>query len=200
MRKKSHIALTSYLVHKIGVNELKEHRFSFYVGSILPDCVPSFLTKRHCIEDTFHIMKQEIENLVNDYDLSNEIGAFTCLKLGVITHYIADYFTYPHNSIYPGNIAAHCHYENEQKHSIRSFLKSPDVANINILKRNDYPQTVDELCNFIREIHNEYLKQEITVMVDCKYIAGVNQYVVKSIMHILQSRYDDIDLKKVKIA
>lgn len=26
------------------------------------------------------------------------------MNLGQVTHYVADYFTYPHNKIYPGNL------------------------------------------------------------------------------------------------
>ena len=34
-----------------------------------------------------------------------------CAGLGVIIHYIADYFTFPHNDHYPGNVKDHCYYD-----------------------------------------------------------------------------------------
>ena len=47
MRKKSHISLARYMVENLKDEELKHHKFSFYLGSILPDIKPSFLYKRH---------------------------------------------------------------------------------------------------------------------------------------------------------
>ena len=55
MRKKSHISLTKGVVHGLSAEQRFGHRLSLYVGSILPDCTPSFLTRRHCIEDTFDV-------------------------------------------------------------------------------------------------------------------------------------------------
>ena len=44
MRKKSHISLTKGVVHGLSAEQRFGHRLSLYVGSILPDCTPSFLT------------------------------------------------------------------------------------------------------------------------------------------------------------
>jgi len=63
MRKKSHISLAKYLVDSMGVQDLQEHKKSFYIGSIIPDLKPSFLTKRHTIEDTFETLINEIKAL-----------------------------------------------------------------------------------------------------------------------------------------
>lgn len=42
---------------------------------------------------------------------------------GEITHYVADYFTFPHNKIYPGGFKEHCAYEEHLKHELRAFFK-----------------------------------------------------------------------------
>ena len=47
MRKKSHISLARYLVRNLDDGDLRKHKLSFYIGSILPDCKPSFLYKKH---------------------------------------------------------------------------------------------------------------------------------------------------------
>ena len=52
MRKKSHISLARYIVNSLDDKELKKHRFSFYIGSVLPDIKPSFIYKRHEINGT----------------------------------------------------------------------------------------------------------------------------------------------------
>ena len=45
MRKKSHISLARYMVENLKDEELKHHKFSFYLGSILPDIKPIRVTR-----------------------------------------------------------------------------------------------------------------------------------------------------------
>ena len=67
MRKKSHISLARYLVNSKGMEELLAHKKAFYIGSIWPDCTISFIYRRHSKEETFFIMKKELEKLVKSY-------------------------------------------------------------------------------------------------------------------------------------
>ena len=61
MRKKSHISLARYLVRNLDDTGLRKHKLSFYIGSILPDCKPSFLYKKHEITGTFPKVKRDRE-------------------------------------------------------------------------------------------------------------------------------------------
>ena len=46
MRKKSHISLAKYIVGRVEEQGLVKHKKAFYLGSILPDCKPSFFTEK----------------------------------------------------------------------------------------------------------------------------------------------------------
>jgi len=46
MRKKSHISLAWYLMNSEGMESIQRHRGLFYIGSVLPDCLPSFYSKK----------------------------------------------------------------------------------------------------------------------------------------------------------
>ena len=56
MRKKSHISLAHYLMNSEGMESIQHHKGAFYIGSILPDCVPSFLVRKHTIEESFDVL------------------------------------------------------------------------------------------------------------------------------------------------
>ena len=56
MRKKSHISLAGFLVKGLENDVLSRRWKAFYVGSLLPDCRPSFLTVRHEYDETFEIV------------------------------------------------------------------------------------------------------------------------------------------------
>lgn len=125
MRKKSHLSLAKYIVKKTSDENLKKHRLSFYLGSILPDCKPSFFYRKHEINGTFPDVKKQIEKLIygkKNRPVKNKRKYY--MDLGQVTHYVADYFTFPHNKIYPGGLKEHCAYEEELKHRLREYLKS----------------------------------------------------------------------------
>ena len=112
MRKKSHISLARYIVANTKDEELKKHKLSFYIGSILPDCKPSFVYKRHEINATFPLVRRNIAYFVEGKKNHTPKRKRMYYKnLGEITHYVADYFTFPHNKTYPGSLKDHCAYE-----------------------------------------------------------------------------------------
>lgn len=184
MRKKSHLSLANYLMNSMMKEDIFNHKKAFYIGSILPDCVPSFITRRHCIEDTFHLLKDEINKITYDYDMEKGITGYYCRHLGVITHYIADYFTLPHNSIFTGSLKQHCIYEKELKFALRTYVTSGEA--IHIREENRKFRTVDEICEFIKMMHEEYLKVVNAVKVDCMYIVKLCHKVVDAILQIFE--------------
>ncbi len=184
MRKKSHISLASYLMESMNTEELRNHKKAFYIGSILPDCVPSFVTRRHNIEETFDLLKEEIIKITDDYDMNKGITGYYCRHLGVITHYIADYFTFPHTKLFTGTMREHCSYEKELKFALKSYVDSEAVQQI--YDRKERFKTVDEICNFIKEMHAEYLKAMKAIKMDCMYIVKLCQRVVEAILMIFK--------------
>ncbi len=184
MRKKSHISVANYLLNSHGMEYLQGHKKSFYLGSILPDCVPSFITRRHCIEDTIDILKKEIDKVTEHYDATQGLTPYFCRHLGVITHYVADYFTFPHNETYPGNIKDHCVYEEDLKHAIRAYVKSEDAMRVR--EKNGLFANSDEIISFIRRAHDEYLKLINQVKLDCMYIVELCHKVVDAILQLFE--------------
>lgn len=183
MRKKSHISLAWYLMNSEGMDGLKRHKGSFYLGSILPDCVPSFLVRRHTIETSFEVLRKELEKLVSHFDPEKGINCYFCRHLGVITHYVSDYFTFPHNANYPGNLKDHCIYEEELKHTLRSYVHSPEA----VRKREmEVTGTPDEILAFVRRMHDIYMAAESVVKRDCEYITQLCHAVVDAILRFLE--------------
>lgn len=183
MRKKSHISLARYIVNDMKIPVMTEHRKAFYLGSILPDCKPSFLTQRHEFNGTFDMVKERIRALAEDSDLVVENGRAFMRRLGEVIHYIADYFTYPHNRIYEGNLKDHCVYEEELKLRLREYVHSGEAFRARIdAKRFDTPEAV---CRFIRRAHEEYLRVQHGVKEDCEYIVRVCHQVVQAILNLV---------------
>lgn len=190
MRKKSHISLAKYLMDNMGVQDLSEHKKAFYIGSILPDLTPSFLTKRHTIEETFEILIGEIKKITTEYDVNKGINGYYARHLGVITHYLSDYCTFPHNSIFTGTITEHCFYEKELKFSLREYVKS-DAAQRDREQVQKY-QTPEDIIYFIKKTHREYLKALKNVKADIHYIIDLCYKVVDAILSFFEMTVDQL--------
>lgn len=185
MRKKSHISLAKFLVININDNRLTEHKKSFYIGSILPDLKPSFLTKHHTFEETFDILIKEIKKITVDYDFRKGIGSYFARHLGVITHYLADYCTFPHNSGYTGSIADHVYYEKEMKFRFKEYIEVEGLHTQAVKGQN--LSSFDEIISFISSTHKKYLNELKNIKLDMRYIVELCSKVVDGIMTFMKA-------------
>lgn len=179
VRKKSHISLARYIIKKSNHQGLNKHKLLFCIGSILPDCKPSFLYKKHEITGTFDDVKHEIIRLSEKGEKNKNKFSYY-INLGQVIHYVADYFTFPHNKIYPGGLSDHCSYEERLKKELREYLKNPEEeeGQKHLLKF----ENGEEINTFIWKTHEEYLKKKIDVEVDIQNIVRVNRQVVSAIL------------------
>lgn len=183
MRKKSHISLAMYIADSLNSNELSKHRKAFCIGSILPDCKPSFLTIKHEFNGTISMVEDKIREMTTDYDPNGQSERKYVIDLGQVLHYVADYFTFPHNTTYDGNLKDHCVYEKELKFSLRSYIRSGKA-----LKATNEPiecKTCETLFRFIEKAHQEYLSMKRNVEEDCAYIVRICHQVAVAILNLL---------------
>lgn len=188
MRKKSHVSLARYLVENLNDEELKKHKFSFYLGSILPDIKPSFIYKRHEIDGTYPEVKKHIFRLSEGKKLieKKKKGRKYYMDLGQISHYLADYFTFPHNKIYTGSLKEHCSYEEQLKQELKRFLRSDDVTKSH-LKEAEL-KSAENLCDFIQQIHADYIASKHNIEHDMWHIVEMNKRVIEGMLQLLSQK------------
>lgn len=203
MRKKSHISLARYMVDNLEDAGLRKHKFSFYLGSILPDIKPSFVYKRHEMTGTFPAIQKHIERLSEgEKMIHKKKGRKYYMDLGQISHYLADYFTFPHNNIYPGTIKDHCSYEEKLKKDLRVFLKRNDAArqleglypNKQSTKDKEF-QNAEALCSFIKKAHEDYIEHKHNVEDDIRHIVSINHKALEGMIQLLAEKRAEYHLK-----
>lgn len=182
MRKKSHISLARDIVHHSDDELLKKHKWAFYLGSILPDVKPSFLYKKHEFDGTFGLVRKRISRLLQEQGENGRRKTKYFRNLGQVTHYIADYFTFPHNKIYKGNLRDHCSYEEELKHRLWEYL---DTEHREQIQKQEFSDA-EEICDFIEKSHKEYLKQKIDIDEDIRHIVSLNHQVVEGMKQLAE--------------
>ena len=177
MRKKSHIALANYLLHQMPESEVHKHKLSFYLGSILPDIKPSFIYKRHEYFGTIDDVRKLAEDMVNRKTTSKRKKRKYYRDLGQLSHYLSDYFTFPHNINFEDTMTEHIHYENRLKHGLRAHVKKVKRTP----RRNIELPTHKEIFDFIEKQHAEYLKNKSNVENDIRNIIEVNRQAIAAI-------------------
>ncbi len=182
LRKKSHITLARYLVKESRDKELKKHKYAFYLGSVLPDIKPSFIYRRHEMKGTFSLWEKRIQALsvINDEEIEKNSSKYY-RHLGEISHYLADYFTFPHNGKFTGGFREHCSYEEDLKKKLRQHITSGRAAS----RKKKYIEfsAPGELLDFVKKTHQDYLARQNTVEDDIAHIVPVSSQVLKSITH-----------------
>lgn len=199
MRKKSHISLAKYIVDSFAEQDMQRYKRAFYFGSILPDCKPSFLTERHEIEGTFPKVQQEMKLLVEkrkDYQINMRVFY---RSLGEIIHYIADYFTFPHNAHYQGNLRMHCAYEEQLKITLKEYIESGEAQKNCIWLRGNAQilNSTEAICDFIQMAHDRYVSIKNTVEEDCRQIVAVCHQVVEAI--ILLIKRENVEMQLIPV-
>ena len=194
MRKKSHISLARYIVNNMEDNDLKKHKLSFYIGSVLPDIKPSFVYKRHEMEGTYPDIRRHIERLSEGRKLvEKKKGRKYYMDLGQISHYLADYFTFPHNKIYPGGFKDHCSYEERLKRDLRSYIKSGEAERQHI--SGGHFVDAKALCDYIQKAHDDYIERKHDVADDITHIVEVNRRAIEGMIEVLARKSENHRLK-----
>lgn len=186
MRKKSHILVARYLADQIpAAKGLQSHRKAFCLGSILPDIKPSFLTKKHEYFGTFEEIQNKMKTLIDSSPQEGKERVYW-RRFGEVMHYMADYFTFPHNKNFTGNLYEHNKYEKHLKNHLKRYIESGAAGQIVI-----EPVSFDnfqELVNYIQKVHERYLLKERNIAEDVQYILRTCLQVICGILQLATKR------------
>ncbi|MCI7628774.1 MAG: zinc dependent phospholipase C family protein [Blautia glucerasea] len=190
MRKKSHILLARYLADQLTVDEsLQSHRKAFCLGSILPDIRPSFVVKKHEYFSTFGEIQEKMLQLVEHGPLEGKERVYW-RNFGEVLHYMADYFTFPHNRTYTGSLYEHSQYEKILKQRLKTCIKNGDAGAY--VFRDVYFKNLEELTEFIQVSHTSYLRKKRNITEDIQYILMVCYQVIQGIVQLCTRRQENM--------
>ena len=189
MRKKSHILVARYLADQMPVEEsLQSHRKAFCLGSILPDIKPSFLTRKHEYFGTFEEIQQKMRQLVECRSGRVKERVYW-RRLGEVMHYMADYFTFPHNINFTGNLYEHNKYEKHLKIHLKRYIESGAVKSMEV--QPVCFGSFSELVEYIKGRHDRYLLKERNIAEDVQYILSICFQVIYGILHLVSWKSDE---------
>ncbi len=176
MFSQSHIRIAWYLADEMQVEEVKRHRMSLSLGSVLPDRNPRMRMKDHEFDATWEDVKKRICAIEEEKVTDKKSERRVCRQIGIVLHYLADYFTCPHNPSYGINIVEHGIYEGLQVLSMRAYLVSPKAEERFLTQKETAARIhgTEDLFSYIERKHDRYLqKSEHTPKEDCRWVLNV---------------------------
>ena len=114
----------------------------------------------------------------------------------MITHYVADYFTFPHNQNFPGNLKDHCIYEEELKKELRSYVREPGVERGRL---SESVHTPEAILSFVQRMHQIYMRMQSGVKRDCEYIIELCHTVVDALLILCEELTKNMHLSLVSL-
>ncbi len=156
---------------------------AFIYGNLKPDLTCTYLRKRHNPSVMYDEVMDMIREFTDKYTIDTHNGHDLSVDLGVICHYVTDFFTYPHNDdLYDRNLLMHYIYEKRTSLRISHYIDrakferwvSPIIP----------PFTVDALINRIGDLHTRYKSETPSITNDMIYICQITAMVVLSIINI----------------
>jgi hypothetical protein len=154
--------------HKIGkkvCNELKElgcyvNERLFLLGNIFPDLCKSYIWRRHEHQHSRDYVRQKIEIL-------KERPRLFSFHLGVLAHYICDYFCYPHSTGYDKGLIHHIIYEVQQKAPEKVFKTNLNIKAFTIEELDRFVEWYDDFRSFYT---SQELDSSFAAMVACNFL------------------------------
>ena len=155
---------------------------NFIYGNIKPDLVSKYKLRKHYRKESYEVILEKIEKLskINSLDEIQKKKYFCNFsqELGVICHFICDFFCVPHDERWEFKHSMFIHIAYEKKLNFiaknYSFEKNIDI-NLN---------SFDDVKNFLSAIYEDYKKDEYldTYKRDLKYSYNICLIIISKIL------------------
>ena len=155
MMMNTHKSLAISFVENVELNKSFLINYKHFIwGNLKPDSVSKYKFKKHYFDESFNMIVNKIQFLsslsVDDIFIIYSIGKFN-QELGVICHFLCDYFCIPHYQRWefksPGAVKDHVLYEND----LNKFSKTHKVR-----KELNTSLTCDDIRMYICSLQKEY--------------------------------------------
>jgi hypothetical protein len=147
----SHLTIGNFIYKKISENfQVELDKKAFLYGCIKPDISITYSSIPHYMDKSFDFISNLITKLQSsNIPITKESMRLFSTELGVVTHYIADYFCLPHNDMVFYRTLNHFVYE----YNLILEFKKFDLTDIFIKETKPI-----EIIDYIIRNNNEYSK------------------------------------------
>jgi len=181
VQKRSHKQLASALLQSHQGFECRKYEWAFLLGSFSPDCNPftylrGFRRTSWFGGHTFSHSKNYILSRIRTLQEKTHWRTQDYYTLGMLTHYLADAFTYPHNETFSESLAAHHVYERDLRLYFRSHLPQFEMIQ---------GEFVENVADTLERLHLQYLTAKSNFSRDTRYILQATSLLMASCLPVI---------------
>lgn len=209
MLAQTHGIVSSNVCRKLSIKyDIELNKKSFVWGSIIPDINPKYRTKSHYPDVSLDYIVKEINNLIFigrfiDFPNKDFYGILNRLfsrKLGIISHFLADFVTRPHYEAWTfyDDIVRHVKYENTLGRLSNDFtFKEIPFNRIDYIEDDQGNINIENLIkDFISDVLEEY-NSEINMERDLDFAYNLNLKVSDFVLETIILYNQEKALKKI---
>ena len=179
-------------------------------GSIAPDVLPYYKTKRHYFDESGDYIAREISKLIYfsrySYSEGNESKLFInyiSKKLGIIMHYLCDFVCYPHayRMTFVDNFRKHVKYEQdlaiyarENKYLEEHFIDTSKSENINFFANIDQKLEL-KIKNYLVEVIKEYKSSNHSFDNDLNFALNLSTNISLLVIESILDYGEELDIQ-----
>ncbi len=189
METKDHLALGYYLINNIENSFTPLQEKLFLLGNIMPDVwlfsYANGIKERKNFNGHVHSnARKRVEKHSSYLKKHRKCKWRSSFILGVMMHYLADSFTYPHSDNYEYGIGQHKKYENELHRLMWRAL---------VLPERDYAEKVrtHNINHTIKNLYSEYKTLVHNPATDCRHIIKAAERLFAEGLYICTELNDD---------
>ncbi len=172
MNLHSHLRMASGVMKLYIRDQRFTERLAFLFGNIQPDLIGSFMFTPHSAAARGEAFEKKVKNCIDRLVYARHGGFFTSIRLGILCHFLADFFCYPHNEDVMSP-RAHMGYEM----AITKLLKGKGHMHAAVLRP---ACKTEEVLEKIWAAHNEYRTRPSNPERDIAYAVGMCAYLFGS--------------------
>ena len=120
MKSTTHFAMAHFLYASLKARGVELSRVAFVYGNIAPDYVPALYVRPHFTWTCNHMIMKFVK-LLSSTPITEDgcIGPEYSMRLGLMCHFICDYFCLAHNADFTGSVSQHIVYERDLDEYLR---------------------------------------------------------------------------------
>ena len=187
MNIRSHIMMGNLLYDcLLKTSNVPLKRSLFVFGNIRPDIYPGIWADGHTKDNFLGFVKSEFEQISKiNLARSEEDALSYSLRLGVLCHYMTDFFCYPHNADFGKGIVAHYIYEKKLCHYLHK--RSDMLRKTNVFKTEYGFINAQEMAEQIEHMHKDYMENRTYWGYDISYAVEICLNVCASLLFMIEA-------------
>lgn len=176
----------AYHVRKIIKKDIgiKLNLLGFMVGNVIPDIRARFNSQPHYIDASLKYVVKSSHRLINNDEMISKDSYLFSKKMGIINHYLSDFFCYPHQAHYKEGLRRHMTYELKMLAKYRKGLKRAK-RDLILNPKGLIPEDIEE---WIIRKNRLYRGQQISCATDVSHAIHAGSTIGRSlILHMKHS-------------